>query len=118
MYKPAGSYGIDIFYLIGQLANLLKSKKYKAPIYNPITYSQMDSLFNNSSFFNKRLVTEDLNIPEDKGKLFFDFCEAKQLSTELLKDENKMQLLEQLVLSSQLFLILLEEYGEKNVIKD
>ena len=29
-----------------------------------------------------------------------------------------MQLLEQLVLNSQLFLILLEQYGEKNVIKD
>ena len=78
----------------------------------------MDSLFSKSSFFNERLVTDNLKIPEDKVHLFYDFCEAKQISSELLKDENKMQLLEEFVLNSQLFLILLEEYGEEKIIKD
>ena len=119
LYQSAGAtYGVDFIYLIGQLAKLLKRKKSKIPIYKPISYTQMDSLFNKSSFFNKRLVTKDLKIPEDKTNLFYDFCAAKQISSEFLKDSKKMQLLEQLVLNSQLFLILLDEYGEENLTKD
>ena len=119
LYQPAGAtYGVDFIYLIGQLAKLFKRKKSKLPVYKPITYTQIDSLFNKSTFFNKHLVTEDLKIPKDKANLFYDFCAAKQLSSELLKEENKMLFLEELVLNSQLFLILLEEYGEESVTKD
>jgi hypothetical protein len=119
-YQPAGAnYGVDFVYLFGQVAKLFKNKdKYRAPKYKPISYKQMDSLFSNSSFFNKELVTKNLNIPEDKANLFYDFCEAKQISSELLKENKKMQLLESLVVNSQLFLILLEEYGEKSMKKD
>ncbi|WP_299368424.1 hypothetical protein [Winogradskyella sp.] len=119
LYQPPGAtYGVDFIYLIGQVAKLFKRKRPKAPTYKSLTYTQIDSLFSKSTFFNKRLVTEDLNIPEDKTKLFFDFCEAKGISSELLKDEKKMMLLEQLVVNSQLFLILLEEYGEEKTTKD
>ncbi len=121
LYQPAGaSYGVDFIAIIGLVVKLLKRKtpKYREEVYKPITYKQLDSLFDKSDFFNKRLVTEDLDIPEDKTKLFYDFCEAKQLSSELLKDKKKMQLLEQLVLNSQLFLILLEQYGDENMEKD
>ena len=119
LYQPPGAtYGVDFIYLIGQVAKLFKRKRPKTPTYQAITYRQIDSLFSHSSFFNQRLVTEDLNIPEDKTKLFFDFCEAKGISSELLQDGKKMQLLEQLVLNSQLFLILLEEYGEEKTTKD
>ena len=112
LYQPAGAtYGVDFIYLIGQVAKLFKSKTPKFSGYKPITYKQMDSLFDKSSFFNKRLVTEGLNIPEDKANLFYEFCAAKQVSSELLKDKKKMQFLEYLVLNSQLFLILLEDYG-------
>ncbi len=118
-YQPAGAtYGVDFIYLIGQVVKLFKSKKKKAPQYQPITYEQMDALFHKSSLFNKRLVTENLKIPEDKVKLFYDFCTAKGISSELLKEEKKMELLDQLVLNSQLFLILLEEYGEEATSKD
>lgn len=117
--SPNAQYGVDFIYLIGQVAKLFKKKnKHKEPVYHPVTYKQMDSLFSESSFFNKQLVTENLKIPEDKAKLFYDFCSAKGISSELLKDENKMQLLEELVVNSQLFLILLEEYGEEKVSKD
>ena len=119
LYKPAGATsGVDFVYLIGAVVKLFKKNKIKTPIYQPITYTQMDSLFDKSSFFNIQLITENLKIPEDKKYLFYDFCEAKQISSELLKDENKIQLLEELVLNSQLFLILLEQYGEENVNKD
>ncbi|MDP5082221.1 MAG: hypothetical protein NWP87_06145, partial [Winogradskyella sp.] len=105
-------------YLIAEVVKLFKKNKVKATVYKPITYKQMDSLFDKSSFFNKELITHNLKIPADKAKLFYDFCEAKYMSSALLKDENKMQLLEQLVLNSQLFLILLEQYGDKNTTKD
>lgn len=120
LYMPEEAYyGGNLLALIDLVAKLFKKKnKYKEPIYKPITYKQMDSLFAKSSFFNKQLVTENLKISEDKVKLFFDFCSAKGISSELLKDENKMMLLEELVVNSQLFLILLEEYGEEKINKD
>lgn len=116
--SPNAQYGVDFIYLIGQVVKLFKRKRPKKPTYEPITYKQMDSLFATSSFFNKQLATENLKIPEDKAKLFYDFCSAKGISSELLKDENKMMLLEELVVNSQLFLILLEEYGEEATVKD
>ena len=116
LYKPAGGNILAIISLVGKLFK--KNDKFREPLYAPITYTQMDSLFEKSTFFNKELMTHNLNIPEDKKYLFFDFCDAKQISSELLKDEHKMQFLEELVLHSQLFLILLEEYGEEPVAKD
>jgi hypothetical protein len=119
LYQPAGAnYGVDFIYLIGQVAKLFKSKKYKAPIYQSITYTQIDSLFDKSSFFNKRLVSENLKIPKKRIHLFYDFCSAKGISSELLKDEKRMQLLEQFVINSELFLELLDEYSEQKPIKD
>lgn len=116
LYKPASGNILALLSLVGKL--LKKKDKFRAPIYQPITYTQMDSLFEKSSFFNKQLLTENLKIPEDKKYLFYDLCEAKEISSELLKDKNKMQLLEELVLNSQLLLILLEQYGEETVTKD
>ena len=119
LYRPANAtYGVDFVYLIGQVVKLFKRKKKKSPQYNPITYEQFNSLFDKSLLFDERLVTEDLKIPEDKIKLFYDFCSAKGISSELLKDGNEMKLLEELVLSSQLFLILIETYGEQATSKD
>lgn len=116
--SPNAQYGVDFIYLIGQVVKLFKRKRSKESTYKPITYKQMDSLFATSSFFNKRLATENLKIPEDKAKLFYDFCSAKGISSKLLLEENKMILLEELVVNSQLFLILLEEYGEQATVKD
>ncbi|NRD21192.1 hypothetical protein HNV08_14125 [Winogradskyella eckloniae] len=116
LYQPTSG---NILAVLGLVAKLLKKKdKYREPIYKPITYTQIDSLFDKSDFFNKELLSKDLKIPEDKTYLFYDFCDAKEISSKLLKDENKMLLLEELVLNSQLFLIILEEYKEKNVSKE
>lgn len=119
-YQPGGpSYGVDFLAIFGMVAKLFKSKeKYKAPIYKPLSYKQMDSLFSNSSFFNDKLLTENLNIPKKRQKLFLEFCSAKQITSRLLQKDKKMELLEELVLNSQLFLILLEEYGNNAISKD
>ena len=120
LYQPAGAtYGVDFVYLIGQVIKLFKGKdKNRASLYHPISYQQLDSLTTHSSFFNDKLLTQNLKIPKDKKYLFLEFLEAKQISSELLKDNNKMQLLEKLVQNSRLFLILLEQYGEDKTSKD
>ncbi|WP_299128007.1 hypothetical protein [uncultured Winogradskyella sp.] len=119
LYAPAGAQnGVDFIYLIGQVAKLFKRKKSKLVEYESLTYFQIDSLFNKSTFFNKGLVTNVLKIPKDKTKLFFDFCSAKGVSSEWLKQEHKMILLEALVVNSKLFLTLLEEYDRTGAVKD
>jgi hypothetical protein len=119
LYSPVNTNGANILAIIDLVAKLFKNKdKYITPTYTPITYTQMDSLFTNSTFFNKSLLTENLQIPEDKIFFFYDFCDAKKLSSKLLKEENKMEFLEQLVLNSQLFSILLELYTEEKAVKD
>ncbi|WP_459443093.1 hypothetical protein [Winogradskyella sp.] len=124
LYRPENAQsGGNILGIISLVIKLFKKKnkeknKNKPPTYPPLKYEQIDSLFSKSSFFNKSLVTENLKIPEDKVKLFYDFCSAKGISSKLLLEENKMMLLEELVVNSQLFLILLEEYGEQATVKD
>ncbi len=118
-YAPIGNnQGVDFVYIFRKVFDLIKRKKPKSTEYQAITYTHLDSLFSKSTFFNTQLITDNLKIPEDKAHLFYDFCAAKQMSSELLKESKKMELLENLVLNSQLFLILLEEYGEKSVSKD
>ncbi|MBF8151025.1 hypothetical protein ITJ86_14030 [Winogradskyella sp. F6397] len=118
-YAPIGNnQGIDFVYLARKLFDLLKSKKPKKIEEREITYENFAKLIETSSFFNSQLLTNDLKIPEKHKYLFLEFCAAKQLNLSLLKEENKMQLLEELVLNSQLFLILLEQYGEEPVTKD
>lgn len=107
---------LDLKQLYKDALKLFKRKKVK--IYLPISYEQMDSLFNKSALFDKDLLTKDFKIPEDKIKMFYEFCAAKGISSELLIEDKKMQLLEQLVVNSQLFLILLEEYGDGNTKED
>lgn len=118
LYAPSTSnYGVDFVYLFRKLFSLIKKKKSK-PEDTMITYDQFTKLIEKNSFFNSDLLTKDLKIPEERMYLFLEFCAAKQINSTLLKKENKMQLLEELVLNSQLFLILLEQYGEENVTKD
>jgi len=119
LYTPQNNnQGVDFVYLFRKLYDLLKRKKINGDIPEPITYEQMDSIFSNSTLFNKRLLSENLGIPENRQKLFLEFCAAKQIKPELLRPEAKMALLEELVLNSQLFLILLEEYGQETFEKN
>ena len=118
-YAPINTnQGVDFVYLFRKLFDLIKRKKPKKIEETTITYKELAQLIEKSSFFNSDLITKDLKIPEENKYLFLEFCAAKQLSSVLLKESKKMDLLEQFVLNSQLFLILLEEYGEQSVTKD
>ena len=101
---------------ISKLFRKRKNKNLENKI--PVDYQELESFFATNDFFNKELFTLDLKIPKNKINLFIDYCAEKGIRKELLKDENKMQLLEKLVVNSQLFLILLEKYGEEKVSKD
>lgn len=116
LYKPASAtYGLDFVYVFRKLFDLIKSKKPKKPEETAITYEQFTALIEKSSLFNSDLITKDLKIPEENKYLFLEFCAAKQINSILLHEENKMELLEELVLNSQLFLILLEQYGKESI---
>ena len=112
-------YGANILGVLNLVAKLFKRKnRYKAPIYQPITYRQMDSLFNNSALFNDRLLKNEMKIPPGKTKLYFDFCTVTDISSELLKENKQMELLELLISNSKTFLKILEEFEKKKLKKD
>lgn len=115
---PNAQYGLDFIYLFKQITKLFKRKKPKKEEETFITYKQLSALIENHSFFNSQLITKDLKIPEEHKFLFLEFCAAKGISSDLLKEKHRMMLLEKFVVNSQLFLIILEEYGEENVKKD
>ncbi|WP_157358309.1 hypothetical protein [Winogradskyella sp. J14-2] len=110
---------LDLKQLYKGISKLLRKRK-NENIENkiPLDYQELESFFATDDFFNKELLTLDLKIPENNINLFIDYCAKKGVRKELLKDKNKMQLLEELVVHSQLFLILLEEYGEEATVKD
>ena len=112
-------YGANILGVLNLVAKLFNRKnRYKAPIYQPITYRQMYSLFNNSTIFNDRLLKNEMKIPLGKTKLFFHFCRATDISSERLIENKQMELLELLIANSKTFLKILEEFEKKKFKKD
>ncbi len=107
LYSAAPKYGLDIFQLIGLAAKLFK-KKSKVPEFVPLTYTDIQALFSGGSLFNEKLLKETLKIPLKHKFLFFEFCEAKQIDSKLLNKNENVELLEEFVLLSQKFLVIVE----------
>lgn len=113
LYLPEEAYsgGANILGILNLVAKLFKKKnKYRTPVYQPLKYHQIDSLFAESNLFNEKFLTVDLKIPPSKVKMFFDFCDAKGISSEYLKESKQMELLDIFVENSKLFLDILEAY--------
>ncbi len=111
-YTAPPKYGIDFIAIAKSIGSLFKRKTTSESI-QPITYKTADSLFTNHKFFNKTLLTVDLNIPEDYHALFFEYLESKHINSKLLQKEQQIELLEVIVLSSQEFQKLLEDAKKK-----
>ena len=98
---PAG--GLDIIKIIGLVAKLFKNKN-KAEPFVPVSYENLDSLFNGKhQLFNDTLLTETLEIEKDKKFLFFEFVEAKSIDSKLLTDHKDLEFLENIIKASEEF---------------
>jgi len=98
----------NILNAVALIISLFKKKKINTEPFIAITYKEFDVLFKTDSFFTKKLLAENLKIPEEYKYLFFDFCDAKQIDVKLLAKKNKFILLEELVKQSYEFLIIIE----------
>ncbi len=117
LYEPTPSGNLDFIKIFGLVSKLFKKKRIKdAPIVLT-TYKELDSLFNKDNFFNKKLLTSDLKIPEEYRILFFDYCETKNINKDLLLEKNKIPFLDKLFIYSKEFLKTISE-DEKSGLKN
>ena len=100
LYNPPVE-GIRLDKALYALIKLLKRKKKKEP--QDITYLQFENLFRDHTFFNEKLLTQELLIPKEYHMLFFEFCDTQALKDNLLLPENKFLLLNELVEASKTF---------------
>ena len=99
------------------MVNSLKRRiKKDAIIY--ATYTDFKDTFEKSSFFNNKLLTDDLKIEADYKFLFFEFCETKQINLELLNKQHQVELLDLLFKASEEFLAFIERYKQNQKIED
>ena len=113
LYGTSSKYGFDVVRVIGLIGTLFKKKKEKNSNVIPVSHKALDSLFSNNTFFNDELLTNNLTIPKDYKRLFFEYCETKNLDKELLKNENEIILLDSLMTYSKAFLKMIEEPEKK-----
>ncbi|MFI1770856.1 carboxypeptidase-like regulatory domain-containing protein [Thalassobellus citreus] len=114
-YQPPPSGNLDFIKIAGLIGKLFKNKKKKDVPIITTTYKAFDSLFKNDTFFNKELLTNQLQIKEAYKPLFFNYCDTKQLDKKLLKKENRVILLDSLFNYSKEFLEIVKK-SEKDSI--
>ncbi|MEM5538203.1 hypothetical protein [Olleya sp. AS48] len=106
--------GIDIIQVIGLIAKLFKNKdKYVEPPFIEMTYEDLESLFEKSSLFNRRFLTQDLAIEEEYIPMFFEFIIKNELDSELLKKEKEVDLIELFVQKGKAFNNIIADYKNK-----
>ncbi|GAA3611618.1 hypothetical protein GCM10022396_30750 [Flavivirga amylovorans] len=113
LYDSYSKYGLDLVRATKLIRSLFKKKKRKNAPTAPILYKDLDSLFSNDPFFNEELLTNNLTIPKEHEQLFLSYCEAKELDKKLLKNENKIILLDSMVTYSQAFLKIIKDSKKK-----
>lgn len=96
--------GIDIIQVIGLIAKLFENKdKYVEPPFIEMTYEDLETVFENSSVFNRRFLTQDLEIEEEYIPMFFEFVIKNRLDSELLKKDKEVDLIELFVQKGKTF---------------
>lgn len=110
-YTPAPKYGLDFIQVAKMIGKLFKSKKKPPP--NTLNYKQYQLLFKDNNFFTKKLLTEDLQVPERYHSLFFEFLETKAIPETKLNYDKRLLLLNDFTMYSQEFLIIVEMAEEQ-----
>lgn len=108
LYQPPPSGNMD-FVAIAKLIGKLFKKKNKTP---EIVYAETEDfihLFETHSFFNSRMLTKELKIPNEYHQLFFDFCSAKNINKALIDTNQELPLLDRLNTLSKEFNLMLKE---------
>tara|TARA_B100001063_G_scaffold183332_1_gene172883 strand:+ start:231186 stop:231938 length:753 start_codon:yes stop_codon:yes gene_type:complete len=96
--------GIDIIQVIGLIAKLFENKdKYVEPPFIEMTYEDLETVFENSSVFNRRFLTQDLEIEEEYIPMFFEFVIKNRLDSELVKKDKEVDLIELFVQKGKTF---------------
>ncbi len=108
LYNAAPKYGLDFIQIIGYAVKLFKKKKKAAYVFRSISYNEFKALFETQSLFNDQLLEHSLKISKDHKFLFFEFCEAQHIDVHLLHKNKKLELLDELVLCSERFLLLID----------
>ncbi|RFN59240.1 carboxypeptidase-like regulatory domain-containing protein [Marixanthomonas ophiurae] len=104
---PAGG-GVNLLALVKLVISIFKKKPEEKIIY--ATQIDLIQLFEKDKFFTETLLENTLKIPKQYKNLFLDYCAAKQIEEALLIEENKFQLLDLLVVSSNEFRDIVKEY--------
>ncbi len=102
--------GVNLMTLVKLAISIFKKKPEKEIIY--ATQTDLIHLFKEDKFFTQTLLENTLKIPKQYKNLFLDYCAAKQIEESLLKEENKLQLLDLLVVSSNEFRDIIAKYED------
>ncbi|GGI57874.1 hypothetical protein [Winogradskyella haliclonae] len=110
-YNAVPKYGLDFIQVAKLIGKLFKKKKKNIP--NTLKYNQYKLLFAENNFFTKKMLTEDLKVPEKYHSLFYEFLEEKAIPESKLNYNMRLQLLNDFTMHSQEFLIIVEMAEEK-----
>ena len=105
LYGPPPNPNMDLVAIAKLIGKLFKKKKYVKEF---ATHDDFDQLFQNSTYFNKKLLQENLKISNDLTYLFFEYCEANNIDKALFTSDKQIQLLEKLLQLSTSFNLIVE----------
>ena len=110
-YKTPNTGPLDIISIGESIIKLFKRKtpKEHETIATSITSEDLDTLFKSDKFFNDTFLVLDLNITKDYKHLFFAYCETKDMSSSLLRPDNKIYLIDNFLDYSDAFREILKE---------
>ena len=90
--------------LFGIIYQQFFKKKPSEKIVVKITFDDFKKLFETDNLINERFLKEELKIPGELKNLFFDYLDSLSWNAELLLQENKMNLMQNLYDSSSEYL--------------
>ena len=93
-YEPSkGNIGYLIHGLMGLFRRDEKSKKKPLEEKKLIT-KDFISLFENDEFLNEKFLIEELNLPRQYHRLFFDYLASKEINSSFLEKEKKLEFID------------------------
>ncbi|TPV32350.1 hypothetical protein FJ651_12350 [Paucihalobacter ruber] len=93
-YSAAASGNMDFIAIFGMVAKLFKGKKTKdKDTINYLDAKQFKVFFEEDKFFNHDFLLKDLNIGSEYHELFFDYLETKAISSQLLEENEQINLI-------------------------